>query len=272
VNVALSDNIFNPPLEKIRIIPYQRFPGPLNMAIDYYLALNCSSPPLPVLRFYGWKPYCLSIGFHQNWKAIDTARLKADGFAFTRRPTGGRAIFHAEELTYSVQFPKTQIKQQPLYRFFHQLFAGTLLQLGYPVELKDDTEKIPKLSGQSADYPCFTRSAQTEVQSGGKKLIGSAQKIFANNILQHGSILIGETHKKLACYIKLKKSDRQKVVREMEERTVSLDQLSDKKISAPELMTAIVNQLELLTNISVNWQDLDHFEIDSAKYYLGQFG
>lgn len=270
--MALSDNIFHPFPEKIRIIPYQTFPGPLNMAIDYFLSLNRSAQTMPVLRFYGWKPYCLSIGFHQQWQAIDTARLSADGFEFTRRPTGGRAIFHAEELTYSVHFPKNQVKQQPLYRFFHQLFSSALLQLGYPVELKDDTEKLPALSGQSFDYPCFTKSAQTEVQSGGKKLIGSAQKIFTDCILQHGSILVGDAHKRLAAYLKLSESERQKVVQEMEEKSVSLERLSDRKISAPELMTAIVNQLELLTNISVNWQDLDQFEIDSAKYYLSQFG
>jgi lipoate-protein ligase A len=241
------------------------------MAIDYYLAKTCHLRDNPILRFYGWEPYCLSIGCHQQRETILIKKLKADGYDFTRRPTGGRAIFHAEELTYSVHFPRKTIRQQHLYRLFHQIFADTLKHLGYQVKLKNDEQKIPVLTNKGEDYPCFTKSAQTEVQCEGKKVIGSAQKIMSNSILQHGSILIGESHKKLPAYLKLNKIEKQSLFNEMNAKSISLKELSTTPVTAGELMFSIINQLELLTNISVNWQNLQKIEIDEAKRSMDEF-
>ena len=176
--MASFDNHSDLPLKRFRLIPFDYFPGKINMAIDYQLSINCQHSDIPILRFYGWLPFCVSTGCHQKNEIIDFRELENDGVDFVQRPTGGRAILHAEELTYSVIIPRGSLDHRLLYRFIHQLFIDSLRSLGYPVVLKSDNEKLGGLTHHAEDFPCFTKSAQTEVQYKNKKLIGSAQRIF----------------------------------------------------------------------------------------------
>ena len=98
-------------------------------------------------------PFCVSIGYHQKDELVDFEKLEQDGYDFVQRPTGGRAILHAEELTYSVIFPRNSIHHRQLYRFFHQIFADALKALDYPVELKSDNEKLGELTHRADDFP-----------------------------------------------------------------------------------------------------------------------
>ena len=139
--MASFDNPSNFPINLLRLIPFERFPGKLNMTIDYYLSMTCQRNDVPIFRFYGWSPFCVSIGYHQKDELVDFAKLDEDGYNFVKRPTGGRAILHAEELTYSVIVPRDLIHHRQLYHFIHQLFADALESLGYQVELKDDNQE-----------------------------------------------------------------------------------------------------------------------------------
>ncbi|RME01602.1 MAG: hypothetical protein D6814_01155, partial [Calditrichaeota bacterium] len=88
-----------------------------NMATDVAL-VECVSRP--VLRLYAWHPWAISLGFHQSLKAIDRQRCRQEGIDVVRRPTGGRAVLHAEEITYSVVVPSDhpwyQLGVQEVYR------------------------------------------------------------------------------------------------------------------------------------------------------------
>ena len=136
LNVVSSADIhpINPPI-RFRIIPYQTHPGEVNMRLDNYFASIGNEKFEPVLRFYGWKPSCISIGYHQNKNVLKLDRIRDDGYDIVRRPTGGRAIFHARELTYSIVIPASVMTHRKLYAFFHQLIAAALIVLGYDVTL-----------------------------------------------------------------------------------------------------------------------------------------
>jgi lipoate-protein ligase A len=222
----------------------------------------------PIIRFYGWSPYCISIGHHQKDDLINFPKLESDGYEFVKRPTGGRAIFHAEELTYSVLFPRDTIDHHLLYTFVHQLFAETLRRMGYPVELTNSDAKLPGLTHHPNDFLCFTKSAPTEIQFNGKKVVGSAQKILKNTIIQHGSILIGKSHAKLPDYLMIEEEVRNKLEKELENRTICLQEIKKNHITPEKIMINIVNQLELVSNISLNSLDLDEKELRSAHKYV----
>ncbi len=241
------------------------------MAIDYYLSTQCLIRNSPIIRFYGWSPFCISIGHHQKDDLINFPKLESDGYEFVRRPTGGRAIFHAEELTYSVLVPRDTIDHHLLYAFIHQIFAKTLRLLGYPVELTNRDEKLPALTHRPNDFLCFTKSAPTEIQFNGKKVVGSAQKIFKNTVIQHGSILIGKSHDKLPDYLMIDEHVRNRIEKELENRTICLQEIKKNHISPEKIMINIINQLELVSNISVYFLDLEEKELRSAQKYAKNF-
>ena len=241
------------------------------MAIDFYFASICHPYSTPILRFYGWSPKCISIGCHQRSDIINLSKLKQEGCDFVMRPTGGRAILHEAELTYSIITPKESIHHKDLYLFIHIVLSNALNRLGYPVEIKKDNEKLESLSHKPDDFPCFTKFAQTEVQYKNKKLIGSAQKLYSNAILQHGSILIGKAHEKLTLYLNIEASERKKIQKELSEKTTCLNNIKKSDISPELIMKTIINQLESMNNISLNFVDLNENELNTSEKYVQNF-
>ncbi len=177
-------------------------PGDYNMALDAALALGgfCD---LPTLRIYRWQPFCISLGYHQNADEIHLSKCKAGGLDVVRRPTAGRAILHAQELTYSVAIPGRhdwhKILPLDLYRNISAALASGLQLLGAPLEFAPG-EKLYH-EGKPLHLACFASSARNEITAGGKKIIGSAQRRFRNGVLQHGSILFAREHERLADYL-----------------------------------------------------------------------
>ncbi|GAG81974.1 unnamed protein product, partial [marine sediment metagenome] len=231
-------------------------------------SMNCQKNDVPIFRFYGWSPFCVSIGYHQKDELVDFARLVEDGYDFVQRPTGGRAILHAEELTYSVIVPRELIHHRLLYRFIHNLFSDALQSLGYQVELKDDNDKLGGLTHSVNDFPCFTKSAQTEVQYKDKKLIGSAQKIYQGSILQHGSLLIGKKHETLTDYLKVDKNVKKSLKNEINEKTICLKEIIKDPISPEKIIESIINQLELAGNISLYSKRINELEMNSLNKFI----
>lgn len=140
----------------------------------------------PTLRLYGWQPPCLSLGYGQRSADVDFARATALGWEVVRRPTGGRAILHTDELTYSVTLPAGH----PLaagsviesYRRISAALLNALQRLGAQAVADRQT------AAQEAGAVCFETPSHYEVTVGGRKLIGSAQVRRFGGVLQHGSL------------------------------------------------------------------------------------
>ncbi len=161
--------------------------GPENMALDEALMSRARTTGEWVLRVYSWSIPTLSLGRNQRARsAYDPARLADAGVAVVRRPTGGRAVLHDREVTYSVTAPVSgagALKES--YQRINRLLVDGLRSLGVAIELAATTHAPkPDLS------PCFERPSPGELMSGGRKLAGSAQWRDEGALLQHGSILV----------------------------------------------------------------------------------
>lgn len=168
--------------------------GAANMAIDQAIAQACAAgESFPTLRFYRWQPPAVSLGRHQPLADIDQEAIAARGYEVVRRSTGGRAILHIDELTYSVaassEEPRVQGGVMDAYlRLSNALVAGLRL-LG----LTADKAAGDVRAGKDVSAACFEVPSAYEITAYGRKLLGSAQSRRAKYVLQHGSLpLIGD--------------------------------------------------------------------------------
>ena len=163
--------------------------GAWNMAVDEAILEHAvRSEALPTLRLYAWNPPCLSLGHAQPFADVDTTRLESYGWDVVRRMTGGRAILHTDELTYSVCGQTDEPTLAGTLLESYNRLAGALLAavqaLGLLVEMKQG-----KADGGGIPNPvCFEVPSTYEITADGKKLIGSAQARRKGGVLQHGSL------------------------------------------------------------------------------------
>src|SRR5438874_10682465 len=176
--------------------------GAWNMAVDEVLldGVAAGSAP-PTVRFYEWAPPCLSLGYFQPFEVVDLAGCRRLGVEVVRRPTGGRAILHDRELTYSVALPLRLLGDDgavlPSYHRVSLALERGLNRLGAPVVLAPESVAP---ADPTHGPVCFDRPSAHEILLNGRKLVGSAQVRRGNALLQHGSIVIEpQTERMLAC-------------------------------------------------------------------------
>lgn len=170
-------------------IDEQPRPGWANMAIDHALLDRAEHQGECWLRLYQWAPHCLSFGRHEPaTRRYDRERIAGLGLDTVRRPTGGRAVWHAQELTYAVAAPNARFGSLPAaYHEIHEMLADALQGLGARASLAPAARTPPLDAGA-----CFSQPAGGEIMIGGRKVVGSAQLRQGNALLQHGSILLRE--------------------------------------------------------------------------------
>ena len=164
--------------------------GAWNMALDQAILEQVGarySPP--TLRFFSWNPACLSLGQAQRASDADLDRLRERGWTIVRRPTGGRAILHTDELTYSVSFPAGHgVVAGDIVTSYRRISAALLAALealGLAAQADRRTERV----AEHAKGPvCFEVPSDYEITADGCKLIGSAQVRKFDGVLQHGSL------------------------------------------------------------------------------------
>jgi len=164
--------------------------GAWNMAVDEAILETMGHrDSLPTLRLYAWEPACLSLGYAQPIGDVDIPRLQARGWEMVRRPTGGRAVLHIDELTYSVIAPLNDPRVSgTLLESYHRLakaLVEALRLLVLPVEVQEQAA-IP--ATYNTNPVCFEVPSTYEITVDGKKLVGSAQARRKDGVLQHGSL------------------------------------------------------------------------------------
>ena len=217
--------------------------GPANMAIDQAImeAVAAGRVP-PTLRFYAWAPPCLSLGYTQPVAEVDSARLSAQGWDVVRRMTGGRAILHTDELTYSIALPAGD----PLvsggivesYRRLSTALTAGLTLLGAAPR----ADKRADRHGETTGPVCFEVPSHYEITIEGKKLIGSAQVRKSGAVLQHGSLpLTGDMARICDALVFESEEQRERARERVHRRATTLSQALGAVISwkvAVEAMTA----------------------------------
>lgn len=185
------------PRARWRLLISEPADGPTNMAIDEAILLGVArgdSPP--TLRFFAWTPPCLSLGYVQSTGDADLERLAALGWGLVRRPTGGKAILHTDELTYSVTAPQINPRVTggivESYRRLSEGLMRGLALMGLTARndsvYSDGTFGASRPGGSEANPVCFEIPSNYEITIGGRKLIGSAQARRLGVVLQHGAL------------------------------------------------------------------------------------
>lgn len=233
-------------------IDHGAYTGQFNMSFDLSLANNCKENEI-FFRLYQWHPYALSLGANQSINDVDIEKTKKENIDVVYRPTGGRAILHSEELTYSVVFPLSfGLSPKEIYQSVSETLINGLLLYDKRLNqtmletLQPNFAEIVKSNSGSI---CFASTAKNEVKFSGKKLIGSAQKKMKNVVLQHGSILCGAKHKELINYLKLHGSSKSDLLQEMNQKTTEIETILNEKVDYKRLRNCLTLGFEEHFNI-----------------------
>jgi lipoate-protein ligase A len=233
-----------------RLIIDSEADGATNMAVDEALLtamVEGISPP--TLRFYAWSPPCLSLGRNQPLADADLAACRAAGVDIVRRPTGGRAILHTDELTYSVTLPQNDPRAvggvlQSYRRLSEGLLAG-LDRLG--VEAIQAVSQQASTANQTA--VCFEAPSDYEITVGGRKLVGSAQWRARDGVLQHGTLPLYGDLTRIVAYLALSDAEREAQRRCLRARAVTLAEVLNRMDSFSQVAQALADGLALALNL-----------------------
>lgn len=164
--------------------------GAHNMAVDAALMARANRTDEAVLRLYSWSAPTLSLGRNQTARGLyNLLRLRERGIGAVRRPTGGRAVLHHREVTYSVTAPATDcMPLRSTCSRINDLLLHALCQLGVAAAVVPRARRAPRPTAA----PCFATPAEGELMVAGRKLVGSAQWRDGGAFLQHGSILLAD--------------------------------------------------------------------------------
>lgn len=234
--------------------------GAVNMQRDAEMLARWRPGQPPVLRLYRWRPPAVSYGFHQRREDFDLPAIDRLGFDLVQRPTGGRAILHADELTYSVVGPSPSPlfgdNLHTCYMRLNEPLVAFLRELGHEAEVSAGEDR-----SEQRQAVCFKSAGQHEIRIGGRKIIGSAQRRREGAFLQHGSILTGPRHADLLeCLVPARRGglDRERLLAV----TCDLGQLRGQPLTASELdelagrlAAAFARALELEAR-PIPWVDL----------------
>jgi len=227
-------------------------PGALNMAIDEAMMLcQQDGGHPPTLRFYTWKPACISLGYFQRADAeVDLEACQAAGVDVVRRPTGGRAVLHEDEATYSVAIRQALLPGSVIetYAYLSQGILQGLRYLGIEGQLARVGVRHQKgaATGPGAGQDdgsgaaCFDAPSWYETLVDGRKIIGSAQTRQGGVILQHGSLLIGFDAARLARLLRTGGQDRrERLARALDRSVTSVGQQMGRRPGPGEVERAL---------------------------------
>ena len=231
-----------PSREAWRLLQTPALPGALNMAIDQTLLETYALQQQPTLRFYRWSPACVSLGLAQRLERdVDRAACAALGIDIVRRPTGGRAILHDQEVTYALVIAV----DHPLiggssvveaYRAISLALCAGLAAFGISAEL------APRPGRQQAQSAaCFDLPSDYEITIGGRKLVGSAQARRHGVLLQHGTLLLHADLQRLSRVLRLPPSLTEA---HLAQRLIALDETLAELPTYEAVVTALIGGFE----------------------------
>lgn len=224
-------------MPSLHFIDSGSLPAPFNMARDEYLFRHAAGTWLCV---YGWEPPAISLGYGQKAETeLDSAAIKKAGLDVVRRLTGGRAVLHDCEITYSLCADTGGVFGNDLnatYQAIALALQRTLDLLGVCAELEKGSPRDTR-EKSGASLPCFASTARHELKVDGKKIIGSAQRRDKGRFLQHGSLIL-EHRFDITDFLKLD-AERKRAYRAIvEKESVTLSRVSEKRFAWETLAEA----------------------------------
>lgn len=252
----------------LRVIDTGYNDGFMNMAIDEAISIALSENRVPItLRFYRWNPPTLSIGYFQKAeKEVDFDDLKKHNIGFVRRPTGGRAVLHDKEITYSIIL-KEDYKNMPdsvteSYRILSMPLLNGLIKMGLSAQMtKPLTKKL-----EHTTSACFDAPSSYEIIVNNKKIIGSAQKRFYGIILQHGSIPYELDIDLLFDCLKFENEKKREILKKyFEYKATSIFQELGKTLEWDYMVNIFKQEYSKWFELEIKDENLTAYEIDLAN-------
>lgn len=249
-------------LWRLLITPPAR--GAWNMAVDESILEHIGrGASLPTLRLYAWEPACLSLGQAQPFADVDMARLEQRGWEVVRRATGGRAILHTDELTYSVIAPNNEPRVEgSVLESYNRLAQALLLavkSLEIPVEMKEHAGHASSVT--QPNPVCFEAPSTYEITVNGRKLIGSAQARKKEGVLQHGSLpLTGDLTRICQALAFENESARENAAKRLFERATTVESALGREVNWETAAQAFVHAFEAQLGLSFEKGELSESE------------
>jgi lipoate-protein ligase A len=248
-----------------RLLNTGTLPGALNMAIDQaLLKLHVLGLSPPTLRFYQWQPPAVSIGYFQQPEAMNLSLCPSQGIDLIRRPTGGRAVLHQNDLTYSLISGTEEGIPSSLPEAYHLICEGLLS--GFRWLGIEATMGQERLSGPLPEI-CFLRSSIGDIVCHGKKFVGNAQMWSGSSLLQHGSIILEPQNDTWADLVVMNPDSREGFQAELESRTTSLLELLGYKIETDRIIAAIEKGMALILGVTFETGQLSSEEWSLAQKF-----
>ena len=243
-----------------------------NMAIDRAMmeAVGEGTVP-PTLRLYQWSPSAISLGKGQDATVVDRDRCRRDGVEVVRRPTGGWAIFHTDELTYSVVAHADEpAVAGPLLEAYKTLSAALIASLKV-LGLDAILAPAPAPAAKAGLIACFAVPYNNEITVGGKKLMGSAQARNQRRLLQHGSLpLTGDISRAVNYLTFPDEAAREDLRRHLSEQATTATVAAQRDISFAEAAQALVTGFTATLGIDLVPDRLSAVEFSRAASLLGE--
>lgn len=254
-----------------RLIVTSPLNGAWNMAVDEAILASVSNgSSQPTLRLYAWYPFCLSLGQGQSIQEVDMDFVKKAGWGLVRRATGGRAILHADELTYSICAPLSDPHVQGgVIESYRNISSCLLLALAKIGVIADSKPKDVEQKHLAKDPICFQYPSDYEITFSGKKLIGSAQARRAEGLLQHGSIpLFGDLSRIIPSLHFDSDLQKRSAAEKLKERAMTVEEAAGRRVSWHDLAIAMVSAFEEQFKIRFDRADISGTEFDAAEKFM----
>jgi|WetSurMetagenome_2_1015567.scaffolds.fasta_scaffold96150_2 lipoyl(octanoyl) transferase len=196
----------------LRIIDDSAHSPAFNMAADLYCLEICKNESIVYLRLYAWEPPSITIGYMQKApELLNFEQLNKDRKSWIRRPTGGRAVLHEEDITYSCIFPNSMPSMGKsvieTYAIISKCLTAGLEKARIRCNSHDSFDDL-RDTMREVKLPCFLAPNRKEIMVNGRKLVGSAQKRIDLGVLQHGSIPFTDAYRRLPDYLQLSNEQR----------------------------------------------------------------
>ncbi len=248
--------------------------GAANLAIDEALMQSVAenrSPP--TLRFYGWAPPCVSVGYSKSVrKEVDLDRCRERGYTWVRRPTGGRAILHIDELTYSVVAPQGEARVAgDIITSYRRLSLGLVEGLRTLHGGVVQADRMETGSGLEKSAACFDVPSHYEVTAYGRKLVGSAQVRRNGVVLQHGALPLEGDVSRLVDVLVLPEPDRVALRGKLLERAIALDEVVGRVVPFDEVAEALTRGFGRALNLGFTPGELTQFEREAAEGLMSRY-
>lgn len=248
-----------------RLLIHAPAPGAWNMAVDEAIGMAAAEGDVyPTVRFYAWDPPCISVGRHQALADIDLNRCRERGVDVVRRPTGGRAILHTDEFTYSIAAPPNEPRVAgAVLDAYHRLSTGLvagLRRLGIAAEEAPGSNR----AGPDVSAACFEVPSAYEITTGGRKLLGSAQHRRVHYVLQHGSLPLRGDVAHIVEFLRLDEGSRHLLQTALRRRAATVEELLAHPVSFTQVAVAMQQGLADALSLDLQLGELTEEERTTA--------